>query len=171
MLGVYPEDEFGLFNPPVVNTIQLPAQPISLGKPDTLRISMLFSGYGMGGNDFFRISPAGSAALQGCIVIVQQSPFVSLTWLDHGPFVQCGWQVDGSGLGFLTLTAVSLNGNPEMRGYTDLFKRATGLGIHDHAALHRAAKRAQSRPAVRRAPTYGDGYFRRLAPQLFPSEG
>lgn len=148
MLGIYPPDEFGLYEAPVTTITALVAlaAPVQAIGPDPSRVVMMLTGDGI--NTMF-IAPAGSAALangQGLAIAPSVQPLI-LTQATHGTLAQLAWVASAGVNATITVVTLSLLRNPAIYGYRNLF--------HGRAATEPA------RPLSRRRAASSGGLLRR----------
>lgn len=123
MWGLSPRDEYALAEAPVVTVVSPAATtPTKLLGADPDRFVVVF---GSSGQVF--IAPTGKAAANVGF-IAQAGSAVLLTTELYGALVGSGWDVFAPGAGVtVNAISVSLRRDPEMYGYRDVFKRATGI--------------------------------------------
>ena len=123
MLGISPQDEYGLFDAPV-SSIILGTGAVKIAVlPDPTRVLLVMSGDGTGQ---FYVLPTGSGADpangQGINLGVSQ-PTLTLDYTMYGPLCQAGWSVFSQVGSHLAVVTVSLRRDPAVSGFAGAFIR------------------------------------------------
>lgn len=138
MLGVFPQDEFALFEPPQWTVVASdPALPVNIVPIDPTRMVIILSPF----NAVTPVISIGAANTGGAGMILNgnfQGPLV-LNYNTHGPIVQYDyWLQPTAGISLYCVT-MSLRRNPSQYGYRDVFKKPVALPVQAQQQAHGAS--------------------------------
>lgn len=122
MLGIAPQDEFGLYDAPTVTTVATVAnQTVKLIGADTTRAVLIISSASTSVSCY--VAPTGQGGNSIGLSLQQGDTYIAMSWNDFGPLVCSGWDVFSTSVGLnVTAIAMSLRRDPALSGY-DVFKR------------------------------------------------
>lgn len=134
MLGIFPADEYGLFDAPVASFITGNGAVQTAIVSDPNRVALLFSGDGTG--TFFLV-PHGAGVVPASgkgLFLSNNYTRMELDYNSYGSLVQVQWDVFCNLGTTLTVVSIALRRNPAMYGYKGVFHKPEATD--SHASYH-----------------------------------
>lgn len=127
MFGIFPQDEYALYDAPAESLITVTAPGVTVLVPaDPTRVILVFSQTD-NSHSPVTITTSGTAS-SGLYIPSASSQAMVLNANHHAPLVTAawwGWIPGGVGSGTITVITARLRRNPKMYGYGNVFKEAT----------------------------------------------
>lgn len=170
MLGIFPADEFTLYDDPVEVVVVSPAAPpaVQVCKADPTRVYLLL-GVGTSATANYLLSGAAAGVTPGLLLNKTGIPFIEFRYTDSPRLCQAAWWIGlGGSPGSVYAITQSLRRPPELAGYADVLHKpkiapAGAVPVVPRSTSPRRRARQELPAGVLRA-------IGRRCPHIFPAE-